>query len=101
MAEAVAELGWQIASNSGIPPNPKPTNTSSTSGSPGGSTRNYSTQAAPPVDNMQAYSTSRDREIPGTVVFLTQLKFYHGRTWSPWYFIANHVKTMVGNDIPW
>ena len=56
MASVVAELGWQIASNSNIPPNPTP---SPTAGSSSDGRRNYSTMSS------QNYSTSATRDIPG------------------------------------
>lgn len=67
MAEAIANLGWNIASSSNIPPNPTTSGASgsSTGGATSGSSRNYSTQAGTRQPGTMAYSTSRDREIPG------------------------------------
>jgi acyl-CoA dehydrogenase family protein 10 len=63
LAEAIANIGWDIAQRSGIPPNNiKPNPTSSSSSKPVSGVRTFST-----MSQASHYSTSRDREIPGAL----------------------------------
>ncbi len=80
MASTFAEIGWQIASQSGIPPQPQETSASGDDSSTGPTgQRQFSTSAAAAAaqkGNMsdfsrigaQDYSTSSGRDIPGVRV---------------------------------
>jgi len=68
LAKAIATIGWGIAEKSNIPPNIAPNPTGGASGGIGSTgIRAYSTAAISNMSHDQQYSTSKSREIKGSL----------------------------------